>query len=127
MGTPEQPLTVGQRLRAIRMNRGLSLAQVGAALGCHRTNVSHMEAGRNSPGVEQLRIFASLFGCSIDQLVGGELPLRAPPVAERVTVRESVGVPPAGRPPEEEIVEEPDNELRYDLDQDESRRAGEAA
>lgn len=125
MGTPEQ--TLGQRLRAIRLDRGMTLAQVGAALGCHKTNVSHMEADRHSPGVEQLRAFARIFGCTIDQLVGDlPLPLRAP-VVERMTEREPVGMPHPIRdapPPGDEV----EDELRYELDQeDQAKRAGEAA
>lgn len=66
---------LGKRLRRIRVNRGFTPAEVAKQLGCHKSNVSHFERGAQNPTIGQLRILARLYGCSIDQLLDGPLPL----------------------------------------------------
>lgn len=61
---------MGRRLRTARERCGITTSQVAAALRCHRTNVAHIEAGRQRASVEQLRAMAELFGCSMDDLAG---------------------------------------------------------
>ena len=77
-GMQDAALKLGERLRAIRIDRGMSPADVAAELGCHKTNVSHIEGNRQQPSVGQLRTFARLYDCTMEQLCDGDLPLRGP-------------------------------------------------
>lgn len=52
---------IARRVRAARLARGLTQAQVAAALGVHRPTISEMEAGRRSiSGTELVRIAHAL-------------------------------------------------------------------
>jgi len=85
----QDPTELGDRLKAIRIDRGLSLAAVAAALECHKTNVAHIEANRQQPSVEQLRVLARLYECTMEKLLEGPLPITRSPVAdERLVVKE---------------------------------------
>lgn len=60
---------MGELLRELRTAAGLSQHDVALAWGCHRTNVSHVEAGRQPISVENLRTFAELVGKDLGDLV----------------------------------------------------------
>lgn len=75
------PIELGSRLKAIRVDRGMSREFVAAKLGCHKTNVAHIEANRQQPSVEQFRILSRLYECPMEKLIEGPLPyLEARPV-----------------------------------------------
>lgn len=77
------PTELGSRLKAIRVDRGLTRETVAAKLGCHKTNVAHIEANRQQPSVEQFRILARLYDCSMEDLLEGPLPyLEARPLEQ---------------------------------------------
>jgi transcriptional regulator with XRE-family HTH domain len=86
-------MSLGARLRAVREDRKISRADVAKALACHPTNIAHIESDRHRPSVEQLQVMARLFGCTIDALVQGPLPiaLDEPPPAEQA----EAAAPPA--------------------------------
>jgi transcriptional regulator with XRE-family HTH domain len=69
---------LGERLRAIREDRGLSRVEVAEVLECHKTNLAHIEAGRQGPTIEQLLKLARLFECTMEQLLEGALPVGDP-------------------------------------------------
>jgi len=84
----QDPTELGDRLKAIRIDRGLSLAAVAAALECHKTNVAHIEANRQQPSVEQLRVLARLYECTMEQLLEGPMPIGSPVADEPLVVKE---------------------------------------
>src|SRR6201998_391103 len=74
----------GERLRDLRARREWSqtqLAELLTANGCraYGTTVAKMEANERDLRVEEAAVFADVFGCSIDQLLGR----RARPAADR--------------------------------------------
>lgn len=60
---------MGRAIREHRVAAGLSQLDVAQAWGCDRSNVSHIEAGRQPASVEQLRAFAELVGKDIGELL----------------------------------------------------------
>src|SRR5690606_28006995 len=58
------------RLRAARMQRGLSLRSLAAALGVSASLVSQVETGKTQPSVSTLYAIANHLGVSLDELLG---------------------------------------------------------
>jgi transcriptional regulator with XRE-family HTH domain len=57
-------------LKKLRVERRLTQEQVADAIGITKRTIIRWEAGHGEPGVSELRALASLYGVSIDQLVG---------------------------------------------------------
>ena len=78
---------VGERLRGVRMERGITLAEVAAATGVSVSTLSRLESGGRRPTLELLLPLALLYQVPLDALVG------APPVGDpRVRLEpESIG------------------------------------
>lgn len=57
-------------LRALRKQRGLTMKQLGAAIGVAESTVSLYESGKRSPDIETLMRIADCFDISIDSLCG---------------------------------------------------------
>jgi DNA-binding XRE family transcriptional regulator len=69
--------TMGGRLRALRMERGLSYQDVSQAVGgiISVSNLGQVECGKNEhPKLEALYALASLFGVSAGWLLDGDRP-----------------------------------------------------
>ncbi len=64
-------MSVAERLREAREAAGLSQGQVAKKIGMHRPTISEIEAGRRKVVAEELNIFASLYGVSIEWIVSG--------------------------------------------------------
>ncbi len=58
------------RLKDLRLEKGLNQSEIGAIAGVHQTAIGKYERGELEPNISTLRIFADFFGCSIDYLVG---------------------------------------------------------
>jgi transcriptional regulator with XRE-family HTH domain len=71
-------------LKRLRTERFLSQAQLGEAIGISRRTLIRWESGQGEPGPLQLRVLATFFGVSIDQLVGDLLPPDAPGALPKV-------------------------------------------
>jgi transcriptional regulator with XRE-family HTH domain len=65
--------TLGDRIRRIRKDRGLSLARVGGA-DFTRAFLSQVELGQNQPSTRVLRLIAGRLGTDVDYLLEGRLP-----------------------------------------------------
>lgn len=64
--------TIGREIRRRREERGLSRQKLAEALGYHdATTVRYWEVGRNMPNAFSLRQLARVFGCTVDDLMGG--------------------------------------------------------
>ncbi len=73
---------VGPRLRALRIQRSLTLGDVSAASGISVSTLSRLESGQRRPNLEILLPIAGLYGVPLDDLVG------APPTGDpRVHLR----------------------------------------
>jgi transcriptional regulator with XRE-family HTH domain len=75
---------VGQRLRALRQQRGATLASMSAATGISVSTLSRLESGGRKPTLELLLALARAYRVPLDELVGvpppGDPRIRARPV-----------------------------------------------
>ena len=60
---------IGPIIKAARQARGLTLAEVGSALGVTRQYVQAWEAGRRNPGPKHLAKLAEVLGLEIADLL----------------------------------------------------------
>ena len=60
---------IGERLKEMRLERGMSQAEVAKLIGVERVTYLQYEKGKNKP-VRKLKELATLFGVSIDYLLG---------------------------------------------------------
>ena len=58
------------RLRELRLEKGISQVEIAKMLNMSKMAISHWEKGNSEPSIEQLKILAGFFGVSIDYLVG---------------------------------------------------------
>lgn len=58
-------------LREHRLKAGWTQAQVAEQLGVQRSTVAYCEKGSREPNINMLRRLSELFGCSVDELLGG--------------------------------------------------------
>jgi transcriptional regulator with XRE-family HTH domain len=83
---PEDPVlgVVGPRLRALRQQRGATLASVSAATGISVSTLSRLESGGRKPTLELLLALSRAYQVPLDELVGvpppGDPRVRAKPV-----------------------------------------------
>lgn len=64
---------VGPRLRALRMERNLTLGEVSTASGVSVSTLSRLESGQRRPNLEILLPLAKLYSVPLDDLVGAPL------------------------------------------------------
>lgn len=69
--TPSIACELAERLGARRRERGLTQGQVAVRLGISRQAVSKWEHGQSAPDLDNLARLADLFGCTVDELLGG--------------------------------------------------------
>lgn len=62
---------VARRIRAARLERGLTQAEVAQALGLHRPSISEVEAGRRSVTSDELATLSAVFDVPVGVLVPG--------------------------------------------------------
>jgi transcriptional regulator with XRE-family HTH domain len=65
--------TLGQRIRRIRQDRGMSLAKVSGE-DFSRAFLNQVELGRSQPSTRVLRVIAGRLGTEVDYLLEGRLP-----------------------------------------------------
>ncbi|MEV7090637.1 XRE family transcriptional regulator [Streptomyces sp. NPDC093085] len=61
---------VGARLRALRRDRGITLAALASAIGVSESTLSRLESGQRRPGLELLLPLARVYDVPLDDLVG---------------------------------------------------------
>ncbi|MEV4491830.1 helix-turn-helix transcriptional regulator [Micromonospora coxensis] len=69
-GDEETLTSVGPRLRALRQQRGVTLAQLSAATGISVSTLSRLESGGRRPTLELLLALARFHRVPLDDLVG---------------------------------------------------------
>lgn len=65
-------MSIGQRIRAQRINSGLSQEKVAELVGVSRQAVTKWETGRSAPSTENLFRLAALFRTTVDFLLAPE-------------------------------------------------------
>src|SRR6202795_2285083 len=65
--------TLGQRIRRVRQERGMSLAKVSRE-DFSRAFLHQVEHGRSQPSTRVLRVIAGRLGTEVDYLLEGRLP-----------------------------------------------------
>jgi transcriptional regulator with XRE-family HTH domain len=65
--------TLGQRIRRLRQERGMSLAKVSGG-DFSRAFLNQVELGRSQPSTRVLRVIAGRLGTEVDYLLEGKLP-----------------------------------------------------
>jgi transcriptional regulator with XRE-family HTH domain len=71
---------MASRLRAARLQSGLSQGQVAKLLGLHRPTISELEAGRRKVSAEEVSRFAALYNVSVPWLMKLESEMPNPAV-----------------------------------------------
>ncbi|MCX5114739.1 XRE family transcriptional regulator [Streptomyces sp. NBC_00378] len=61
---------VGPRLRALRRDRGITLADLAATTGVSESSLSRLESGQRRPSLELLLALARIYDVPLDDLVG---------------------------------------------------------
>ncbi|MET3565619.1 transcriptional regulator with XRE-family HTH domain [Leifsonia sp. 563] len=81
MDTEDAIAAAGARLRSLRTDRGLTLAEVEQTTGISTSTLSRLESGRRKATLELLLPLARVYGTTLDELV------RTPPSDPRVRAR----------------------------------------
>lgn len=63
---------LNERLKSLRLAKGLTLQQVGDVFGISRASVANWESGKNQPDPRKLKELASLFDATVEYLVTGQ-------------------------------------------------------
>ncbi|TAJ47292.1 MAG: helix-turn-helix domain-containing protein [Herbiconiux sp.] len=93
-------LTIGRRIRQLRSERGLTLDDLGTAIGRAPSQVSVIENGKRELKLGELQRFARVLDVSIDQLLSSEPPTHRAALeialerAQRGPLFASLGLPP---------------------------------
>lgn len=68
--------SVGQNIKKIREDKGLTQQTIAELIAMHRSNYSKIESGQRELSIEALNKIAKYFGMSIDQIVNfeGDIP-----------------------------------------------------
>jgi len=61
-----------ERLKELRIERGLTQAQLGEATGISQAGIAKCETGDRTPSLDMLIIIAKFFDCTSDYLIGIE-------------------------------------------------------
>jgi transcriptional regulator with XRE-family HTH domain len=64
------PDTLGRRIRAARMRRGVGQAELARAIGVSKNGMNAMEKDRSNPRADHLRAMARVLRVSADYLLG---------------------------------------------------------
>ncbi|MHA6803836.1 helix-turn-helix domain-containing protein [Salinifilum ghardaiensis] len=90
--------SVGPRLRALRQQRGTTLADLSETTGISVSTLSRLESGERRPALEQLLPLAKAHGVTLDDLVGAP-PTGDPRIHLRPVTRHGMTLLPLTRRP----------------------------
>nr|WP_125610151.1 helix-turn-helix transcriptional regulator [Specibacter cremeus] len=92
-------IALGRRVRHLRKKLGMTLDDLGAAVGAAPSQLSLIENGKREPKLSMLQHLAGTLGVGIDQLLGAEPPSRRAALeielerAQRGPLYQSLGLP----------------------------------
>ncbi len=93
-------LTIGKRIRQLRQSRGMTLEDLGTAIGRAASQVSVLENGKREPRLSDLQTVARALGATLDDLLSAEPPSRRAQLEialeriQRGPLYSSLGLPP---------------------------------
>lgn len=64
---------INERLKNLRLAKGLTLQQVGDVFGISKASISSWESGRSHPDHKKLETLAELFGTTVQFLISGNI------------------------------------------------------
>src|SRR5690554_4770987 len=67
-------LTIGKRIRQLRTSRGMTLDDLGAAIGRAASQVSVLENGKREPRLSDLQTVSKALGVTLDELLKPQAP-----------------------------------------------------
>jgi transcriptional regulator with XRE-family HTH domain len=79
-------VVVGDRIKAIRLEKGLSQAAFGQSVGLTRSGISLIESGGTYPSLDVLDQIVNKYSLKWDSLLGGSPAIKNPPEAVRTLV-----------------------------------------
>ncbi len=59
-----------ERLKELRLEKGLSQQELGKVVNMSKMAISHWESGHSEPSILQLVVLSDFFGVTVDYLVG---------------------------------------------------------
>lgn len=62
-------MNLGKNIQRIRKMKGWSQTQLAEKVGCHASNVTRIETGKYTPGLETVAKIADILEVSIDHLI----------------------------------------------------------
>lgn len=65
-------MTLGEKIRTLRLAKGLTLQALGDVFGINRASVSEWESGKSKPEPDKLPALARVLGTTIDELMSRE-------------------------------------------------------
>jgi plasmid maintenance system antidote protein VapI len=68
--TDELRVSIGARLRDIRLERGATIKTVADATGIYESHLSRVEGGKAGLDIRQTLILANAYGMSVEELLG---------------------------------------------------------
>ena len=105
---------IGGRLRAARLERGLSLRSVAQELGVSASLISQVETGKTQPSVSTLYAMVSHLGVSMDELMSNAPRVPPTPGTAPLIFGHSGAVQPAVQRAGENPVLEMENGVRWE-------------
>lgn len=63
-------MTFKERLKELRLEKGVSQAQLGKIVSASKMGISHWESGHSEPSISQLIVLAEFFDVTVDYLIG---------------------------------------------------------
>jgi len=72
MNTSIDKKLVGERIKNVRQEKGMTLEEFGKMFGASKSNVRSWEIGKNLPNPERLKIIAKIADSSVDTLLYGK-------------------------------------------------------
>lgn len=90
MQPEDGPMSFRDNLQHLRATRNMTQEQLAMLLGVSRQSVSKWEAERAYPEMDKLLRLCDLFGCTLDELVTGDLTARPADTASRMPASKTV-------------------------------------
>lgn len=57
------------KMKAVRIARGLSQAQLAEKVGCAQKDISRWESGAHEPSIANLKKLAAALACKVDEII----------------------------------------------------------
>lgn len=69
--TKEDKLQLGERIKQIRLKKGMTTKEFGSLLGATDSNITSWEKGRTSPNPERLKMISKIADITVEELLYG--------------------------------------------------------